>query len=150
MKSYDEVYGKKLTPQDYINYFVLYNLLEDEEGLSLKGNIVLDLDSATEITENLQEYVIGTEYPEDYFIDELNCFRESGEECNLYSNQSSRHYEEDYVVHQIEDKWIGWTYWHGGGKHGEPEAIDWMSDAEFVEVDSEEVVTVVQRVFKRK
>lgn len=108
------------------------------------------MSNATEISEDLQEYVVGTDYPEDYFNDELNCFRENGEDSNLCSKQSSRHYEEDYVVRQIKDKWVGWTYWHGGGKYGEPEAIDWMSDAEFVEVDSEEVVTVVQRVFKRK
>lgn len=141
---------KELTPQDYINYQVLTDLLEFDKDLTLSEGVVLSLSNATEISEDLQGYVVGTDYPEDYFTEELNCFRESGEECNLWSKESSRHYESDYKVRQIEDKWVGWVYWYGGGKHGEPEAIDWMSDAEFVEVASEEVVTVVKRTFERK
>lgn len=141
---------KELTPQDYINYQVLTEMLEDNKDFTLSEGVVLSLSNATEIANDLQDRIQGTDYPEDYFIDELNCFRESGEECNLCSKEWSRHYECDYVVRQVEDKWIGWTYWHGGGKHGEPSAIDWMSDAEFVEVASEEVVSVVEREFKRE
>lgn len=141
---------KELTPQDYINYQALTDLLEFYNDLTLSEGVVLSLSNATEISEDLQEYIVGTDYPEDYFTEELNCFRENGEECNLYAPQVSRHYDCEYIVRQIKDKWVGWTYWHGGGKHGEPSAIDWMSDAEFVGIASEEVVTVVKREFKRK
>lgn len=57
---------------------------------------------------------------------------------------SSRHYECKAVALQMPDKsWVGWTYWHGGGKHGEPEAIEWMEKAYDVECfDEEKLVTV--------
>jgi hypothetical protein len=56
----------------------------------------------------------------------------------------SRHYESVSVAARMSDGvWIGWTYWYGGGKHGEPEAIDWMSDAyELTCMEEEKVVTV--------
>jgi hypothetical protein len=55
-----------------------------------------------------------------------------------------------YVVKEIDGKWVGWNYWYGGGKHAEPEDIDWIGNAEFVKVQSEEVVTVVKRTFMRE
>ncbi len=56
----------------------------------------------------------------------------------------SRHYESKSVAAQAPDgSWVGWTYWYGGGKHGEPEAIDWMADAyDLACVEEEKVVTV--------
>ncbi len=42
----------------------------------------------------------------------------------------SRHYEAESVAMQMPDgSWVGWTYWFGGGKHGEPSAMPWMEDA---------------------
>jgi len=41
------------------------------------------------------------------------------------------------------DKWVGWTYWYGGGKHGEPESVEWMEDAYFVGVKEETRVVLV-------
>lgn len=56
----------------------------------------------------------------------------------------SRHYESKSVAAQAPDgSWVGWTYWYGGGKHGEPEAIDWMADAyDLACVEEEKLVTV--------
>lgn len=63
--------------------------------------------------------------------------------------QSSRHYESKSVAAQAPDgSWVGWTYWYGGGKHGEPEAIDWMDEAYDLEVTEEEKLVVV-RTFKK-
>lgn len=64
--------------------------------------------------------------------------------------QWSRHYESDAVAMQMPDKsWVGWTYWHGGGKHGNPEEIDWIEDAYDVECSEEEKIVVV-RTFSLK
>ena len=53
----------------------------------------------------------------------------------------SRHYESDAVAAQMLDgSWVGWTYWHGGGKHGEPRSIPWIEQAYDV------VATPVQKV----
>ena len=56
----------------------------------------------------------------------------------------SRHYESRSVAHQCSDgQWVGWTYWYGGGKHGEPEAVEWMDDAYLLGcVETEKTVTV--------
>jgi len=70
---------------------------------------------------------------------------ETGLACEL-----SRHYESDAVAMQMPDKsWVGWTYWHGGGKHGNPEEIDWIEDAYDVECTEEEKLVIV-RTFSLK
>jgi hypothetical protein len=63
--------------------------------------------------------------------------------------QSSRHYESKAVAAQAPDgSWIGWTYWYGGGKHGEPEAIDWIDEAYDLTV-TEEPRTIIHRTFTK-
>ena len=57
--------------------------------------------------------------------------------------QHSRHYESKAVARQFGDKRVGWTYWYGGGKHGEPESVEWMEHAYFVEVKEETQVVLV-------
>ncbi len=60
------------------------------------------------------------------------------------------HYESEEVAAQMEDGvWVGWTYWHGGGKFGDPASIPWMEHAYFLDCIEKEVVTVVQ-TFTRK
>lgn len=81
------------------------------------------------------------------FWDAKNAFRESGEDSGIPSRQHSRYYESDEVARQLNDgTWVGWTYWHGGGKHGEPEAIDWIESAYFPQV-KEEIKTLTVRTF---
>ena len=62
----------------------------------------------------------------------------------------SRHYESDSVAAQLPDgSWVGWTYWYGGGKHGDPESIDWMEDA--YDLDClEEVKLMTVRTFTKR
>jgi len=57
---------------------------------------------------------------------------------------SSRHYEAYSVAAKAPDgTYVGWTYWYGGGKHGEPEAIDWMDEAYNVDcLEAEKLVIV--------
>ena len=64
---------------------------------------------------------------------------ETGIKCEY-----SRHYESKAVAMKMPDgQWVGWTYWYGGGKHGEPEAIDWIEDAYLLNcVEEEKMVTV--------
>ncbi len=70
---------------------------------------------------------------DDDFEDAKSEFRSSGTSTNLPC-ESSRHYSSEAVAAKMLDgTWVGWTYWFGGGKHGEPEAIDWMADAYEVE-----------------
>ncbi len=75
--------------------------------------------------------------------DAKNEVRRGETETNLQC-ESSRHYESKAVAMKMPDNsWVGWTYWYGGGKHGEPEAVDWMEDAYDVKcVEEQKIVTV--------
>lgn len=80
--------------------------------------------------------------------DDISEFRCSGAETPEIPAPYSRHYESDSVARQLDDgSWVGWTYWYGGGKHGEPDAIEWMDDAYDVEIF--ETKTIVVNVFKK-
>ncbi len=80
------------------------------------------------------------------YKDEVRC---TGEETGLDRGKWSRHYETEEVASKFGDVWVGWTYYSGGGKFGEPEAYDWISEAYFVDCKEKEVVAI-QRVFKIK
>jgi hypothetical protein len=57
----------------------------------------------------------------------------------------SRHYESKAVAHQAPDgTYVGWTYWYGGGKHSEPEAMEWMDKAYNVDCLEEEKLVLVR------
>lgn len=61
----------------------------------------------------------------------------------------SRHYESDAVAIECPDgSWVGFTYWYGGGKHGEPESIDWVEYAYDVNCKVEEKVMIVHTFTK--
>jgi hypothetical protein len=61
----------------------------------------------------------------------------------------SRHYEVFAVaVKTFDGSWVGFNYWYGGGKHGEPEAIDWMDEAYDLTVTEEEKMVVVRTFAK--
>ncbi len=71
-----------------------------------------------------------------------SCSEESGMTCKEYS----RHYDCHEVAAFCDGKWVGWTYWYGGGKWGEPEIIEWASKAYFLECE-EKAETVINRYF---
>lgn len=58
----------------------------------------------------------------------------------------SRHYESRAVAANINGQWVGWIYWYGGGKHGEPQEVDWMEYAYLLDCKEEEK-TVTVRIF---
>lgn len=93
---------------------------------------------------------IGNIWEEHYdeFYDAIYEFRSSGEETNL-SAPHSRHYESEQVASETPFGWVSWTYWYGGGKHSNPEEIDWKEDAFFVDVTEKEI-TCIQRTFMKK
>ena len=70
---------------------------------------------------------------------------ETGLDCEY-----SRNYESKSVAAQMLDgSWVGWTYWFGGGKHSDPESIEWMDKAYDLDVEEKEVMTTV-RTFTKK
>ena len=73
--------------------------------------------------------------------DELYEFRESGVDAAFVEGVMqpiSRHYEIDVVYRRLVcGSFVGWFYYHGGGKHSEPEAYDWLSTSFNLNVVSE-------------
>lgn len=63
----------------------------------------------------------------------------------------SRHYESEAVAVQCPNgDWVGFTYWHGGGKHSNPEEIDWIEYAYDLEYTSEEKIMTVYTFSKKE
>lgn len=63
--------------------------------------------------------------------------------------QYSRHYESNSVAAKTPDgRWVGWTYWYGGGKHSDPDSIDWIDDAYYLDCKEEEKMVIVRTFSK--
>ena len=61
----------------------------------------------------------------------------------------SRHYETKSVaVKTLDGSYVGWTYFFGGGKHSEPEAVPWKEYSYNLDCHEEEKLVVV-RTFKK-
>jgi len=87
---------------------------------------------------------------EDDLRDVLSELRGNYDEETGLPTEYSRHYESKSVAKQMKDgTWIGWTFWYGGGKHGEPEAIEWIDEAYYLDCKEEEKVVTV-RAFTKK
>lgn len=84
----------------------------------------------------------------DFLWDAKSEIREGDVETDVPCDYS-RHYESKSVAMKcVDGTWVGWTYWYGGGKHGEPEAIDWMEYAYNLDVKEEEKLVVVRTFTK--
>lgn len=103
-----------------------------------------------ELEEFIGECEEGIEYFEDYMSEgdnEVRCNYDC--ETNI-RREYSRHYESMSVAKKMGDgSWVGWTYWYGGGKHGQPESIDWISDAYELDCKEEEKVVIVREFTKK-
>ncbi len=91
------------------------------------------------------------EAADESYVQEARSEVRSGEEETGLPCDWSRHYDESKSVaaKMPDGSWVGWTYWYGGGKHGEPEAIDWMDDAYDLDCAEEEKVVTVRTFTKQ-
>ena len=77
----------------------------------------------------------------------LGNFREEYTEETKIPCYDSRHYETKSVANKLWDNtWVGYTYWYGGGKHGQPEEVNWIEEAYFLEV--KKVMEIVRKFTK--
>lgn len=84
----------------------------------------------------------------DETFDIANDVREGECETGL-SCRYSRHYESKAVAGQMLDgSWVGWTYFYGGGHHGNPDEMPWIDDAYDLERLEDKIIAVKQ--FKAK
>jgi hypothetical protein len=103
-------------------------------------------ENASEVWDACEE---AHDYHADWLHEMLGEFRGSYTEETGIRCEYSRHYEAKSVAAKLDDgRWVGWTYWYGGGKHGEPEAMPWLDETYLLECVEEEKVVVV-RTFER-
>jgi hypothetical protein len=122
-----------MTPEQKIKYTIMVRAGCDMEAVT-KENVDDVYEDAT--SDNCDVYDAANEFREGEITTDVEC-------------DWSRHYEARSVAAQMHDgKWVGWTYWYGGGKHGNPEEIDWMDSAYDLSVTEQER-TVVVRTFSK-
>jgi len=127
-----------MTPQEKIKKEILLIAIKQKD-------ITFDGEITSENLDSLYQLLINDDLHWDY----ENEMRKGDVDTNLPS-QFSRHYEAKEVATKMSDgSWIGWTYWYGGGKFGEPQAIDWMSEAYELSCKEEEKLIIV-RTFNKK
>jgi hypothetical protein len=124
-----------MTPQQAIKHVILalHGLWND---IDIKADLTgEEVDALYQETD--EEYCLGDAREE---------VREGDHETTI-TPHDSRHYETKSVAAQAPNgQWVGWTYYYGGGKHGEPSAYDWQSNAYLLNCQ-EEQVTVTKRTF---
>lgn len=77
-------------------------------------------------------------------------FREGAVETEVPCD-SCRHYESKSVAMKTGNGiWIGWTYWYGGGKYGEPGAIPWMEEAYYLDCEETRQMVTVRKFTKKE
>lgn len=117
-----------LTPKQTLKL----GMLQEYTNLDVSG---LDGEEIDNLYDEQYENISPNEYREGEIYTHLTC-------------EYSRHYESKAVAACISGVWVGWTYWYGGGKHGDPEEIEWMNNAYFLNcVEEEKLVTI--RTFSR-
>lgn len=77
----------------------------------------------------------------------LRDFRDGEIETDI-APECSRHYESRSVASCVNGVWVGWTFWYGGGKHSNPEEIDWIDDSYFLDCVSEEKLVTIRTFTK--
>ncbi len=138
----------KITPEQKIKWKALLSLCKDIEGIGHTPPFTPELISKDNIDE-IYDGILDDEEESylDWLSDIENGIRLSGVDTGIECEWSN-HYESKSVAAEMPDgSWVGWTCWYGGGKHGEPESIDWMDSAYDVTVREE---TQIVRVFERK
>jgi hypothetical protein len=127
-----------MTPEQKLKHLIL--LKQQEFNADFLKDVPVTEDNIDELfDENNEDYELQDA------TQEMRC---TGIDTDLEC-EWSRHYESNAVAIQyIDGSWVGWTYWFGGGRHGEPEAIDWMDSAYDVQCSEEEKIVVVRTFTK--
>lgn len=126
----------KLTPEQAIKQEILTEIKLWEKDHKIKlplFNTPDEIENAWEIAEI-----------NDLHWDAVSEFRCSYDTTTNIKCDFSRHYESKSVAKQLSNgQWVGWTYWYGGGKHGQPEEMEWMEWAYFLECKEREELIIV-------
>lgn len=125
-----------MTPSQKLKQLIINDAVRAEAVNDMELPVI-DASNVDELYEHLKENYL--------LCDSLAEIR-GGQVKTELPSPDSRHYESREVAAQAADgSWIGWTYWYGGGKHGEPSAVPWIEDAYALSMTEEEVTQTVRR-----
>lgn len=134
-----------MTPEQKIKMTILCHA-------SKHGDFVFPINSVNNVDVNESNIdQIFSDFDSEDGVGYKNDFRGSGIETNLATPYSpaSRNYESEEVAAQMYDgSWVGWTYWHGGGKHSDPDSIEWMEFAYDLNCVEQEQTVIVREFTK--
>ena len=130
--------GGKATPEQTIKYHILNTAI-------LNDDLIWHEDISVDNVDLVWDHFVESDLHWDYISDYRSCGTSTG-----LPAQYSSYYESREVASKFGDRWIGWTYWYGGGKYGDPESVDWMGSAYFVECIEEEKLVTVRTFSKTK
>lgn len=83
--------------------------------------------------------IMRADYP-DTMQDAQNEVRQMGRPTGL-AVPASRHMEVEAVAILTPfNQWVGFNFWHGGGKNSGAEEIDWMTDSYWVQAETDQVL----------
>ena len=126
-----------MTPEQAVLHLILLRHAE------FSGTVIPENPTGDQVVELYGELVENDEHWE-----AMSDVREGEAETDIEAT-FSRHYESKSVAAKTpEGRWVGWTYWYGGGKHGAPEEIEWLENAYFLDC-KEEQKTVTVRTFTK-
>lgn len=123
-----------LTPLQALRALIITRTLEMVEAAPHDFSKITDGDEVDELWEALQE-----DYP-DTMTDAANEVRGSGRSTGLAVPVSRNYDPEAVAVLTPFGRWVGFTYWAGGGKHGNPEEIEWQEDAYWVDAEIDQTL----------
>lgn len=130
------------SPQDAIYYLMLV-----EAGIDPMADTLCD--DITSIDELWDYYSDDPAY--ECTLGDIECeFREGMVRTDIPAPHD-RHYESESVAYGPlpDGRWVGWTYWYGGGKWADPDSIDWIPHAYFLTVKEEERI-IIHRTFTKE
>ena len=138
---------QKLSAEHEIKKDILLSLEAWDDNFDFYS---LDLSDTQKIDDAYNSISPATAHLEDEIQNSTYEFRDSFSEETNIECEWSRHYESKSVAKRLSNgKWVGYTYWYGGGKHGEPSSIDWMEDSYFLDCKEEQKVMTVRTFSKQ-
>lgn len=133
-----------MTPTQLIKNELIKQVVDTDNSFLIENNLNLSdisKDNIDDIFARLEKTGLHYDYMHEFRVGEYN--------TDIHTPYS-RHYESRSVASEMTGGiWVGWTYWYGGGKYADPDSIDWMSEAYFLD-HKEEEKTVIIKTFTKK
>lgn len=135
-----------VTPEQLLSAHILNLWQEQDPANSILVNALIKQMGLCP-TELMKE--ILKNHDNGYFQDVIYGFCSDGGETTNIEQYNNVFHEEIRAI-KIQGKWVGWSHLSGGGKYAYPEEYDYIGNSFFLNLVSEEEVTITKRTFEYK